>query len=243
MEFLQALATPENLIALLTLASMEIVLGIDNIVLIAVLCSRLPEHQRDRARKLGISLAVVTRVLLLFAISWVMKLDKNTLFSILGHGITGKDLILIVGGFFLIGKATYEIHAKLEGDEHHGAEAKATAAFGHVVMQILMLDLVFSLDSVITAVGMVKNIGVMVISVLVAVAIMLVASGPIGNFVMRHPTTKMLALSFLLLIGTVLVADGFGQHVSKGYIYSAMGFSFFVEMLNLRLQRTKVVHS
>ncbi|WP_017556901.1 TerC family protein [Nocardiopsis baichengensis] len=222
-------------IGFFTLTALEIVLGIDNLVFISILSDKLPAHQRDRARKIGIGLALVGRLALLGCISWIMALTEP-LFTLFGHGFSGQSLILLVGGFFLIGKATYEIHESLEGEEDH-AGSKVRAAFGAVLLQIVALDMVFSLDSVITAVGMIGDkpggIWVMVAAVVIAVVVMLIASGPLARFVQSHPTVKMLALAFLLLIGTTLVADGLGFHVPKGYIYTAMGFSLFVEVLNI----------
>ncbi|CAA9552226.1 MAG: UPF0053 inner membrane protein YgdQ [uncultured Thermomicrobiales bacterium] len=228
------ITTAEGWTALLTLTTLEIVLGIDNVIFISILAGKLPEAQRERARIVGLSLAMIMRIGLLFSISWVVGLTEP-IFDLFGHGFSGRDLILLGGGLFLIYKATTEIHEKLEGAEHEGA-VRAAASFASVIVQILLLDIVFSLDSVITAVGLADELGVMVTAVVIAVLVMLVASGGIATFVNRHPTVKMLALSFLLLIGMTLVADGFGQHVSKGYIYAAMGFSVFVEALNLRLR-------
>jgi len=234
---LDVLFSPENLIALLTLTLLEIVLGIDNVVFISILADKLPEHQRARARRLGLALALITRVLLLLSLSWVIRLTEP-LFTVIGQEISGRDLILIGGGLFLLGKATYEIHENLEGEEGHSS-AKARATFAGVIVQILLLDIVFSLDSVITAVGMVDEIIVMIIAVIIAVVIMLVSAEAISGFVNRHPTLKMLALSFLLLIGLALLLEGFEQHVPKGYIYFAMGFSVFVEFLNIRVRRRR----
>lgn len=228
------LTSPEIWISLVTLTVLEIVLGIDNVVFIAILAGKLPPEQREKARRLGLSLALITRVLLLLSITWIMSL-KAQLFSLFGHGFTGRDLILLVGGLFLIAKATKEIHEKLEGEDGH-VSRKMAPTFTSVITQILLLDIVFSLDSVITAVGMVRQVGVMIAAVVIAVGFMLLFSAHISRFIERHPTLKMLALSFLLLIGVVLVADGFGQHINKGYIYFAMAFSVFVEVLNLRLR-------
>lgn len=233
---IELLQNPANWVAFLTLTSLEIVLGIDNIVFISILSGKLPKEQQSKARNLGLTLAMGTRILLLLTISWIMGL-KAELFSLLGHAFSGKDLILIVGGIFLVGKATTEIHHKLEGDDR--TEVKGTATFQSVITQILLLDIVFSLDSVISAVAMVDEVAVMIAAVIVAVGVMLVSAGPIARFVERHPTVKMLALSFLLLIGVTLIADGFGQHIEKGYIYFAMGFSVFVEMLNLKMRKSK----
>jgi predicted tellurium resistance membrane protein TerC len=230
------MTTPEGWIALLTLTALEIVLGIDNIVFISILAGKLPEAQRERARKVGLSLAMLIRIALLLSITWVMQLT-SPLFAVFGNEISGRDLILIIGGLFLIAKSTHEIHDKLEGEEGH-ASAKVAASFAAVIIQILLLDIVFSLDSVITAVGMAEDVAVMVLAVVIAVGVMLVSAKTIGEFVEKHPTVKMLALSFLLLIGMSLMAEGFEQHIPKGYIYFAMGFSVFVEMINLRV-RTK----
>ncbi|MBF8300029.1 MAG: hypothetical protein HW394_399 [Acidobacteria bacterium] len=235
------MTSAEGWIALLTLTVLEIVLGIDNIVFISILAGKLPRDQRERARKVGLSLAMLLRIGLLLSITWVMRLT-TPLFAVVGQDISGRDLILIAGGLFLIAKATHEIHDKLEGEEGH-ASARVVASFGAVIVQILLLDIVFSLDSVITAVGMAEDVAVMVLAVVIAVGVMLVSSSAIGEFVERHPTVKMLALSFLLLIGVSLMAEGFDQHIPKGYIYFAMGFSIFVEMINLRVRaRTKPIH-
>ena len=214
---------------------MEIVLGIDNVIFISILVDKLPEGQQGRGRKLGLSLALVLRLGLLFAITWVMGLT-DPIFAILGQEISGRDIILIAGGLFLIFKATREVHENLEVEHHRPQGPSGRAAFGIVLFQILLLDIVFSLDSVITAVGMAQHISVMVIAMVIAVGVMLAFSGSIASFVMRHPTMKILALSFLLLIGVVLIADGLGQHVSKGYIYFAMAFSFGVELLNMKMR-------
>ncbi len=229
------LFTTENLVALLTLTVLEVVLGIDNLVFLSILTGKLPEHERPRARRLGLALAMLMRIGLLFAITWVMRLVEPW-FHVAGKPISGRDLILLLGGLFLIAKATWEIHDKLEGEEHVSGR-KAQAAFGAVIVQIMLLDIVFSLDSVITAVGMAKHIEVMVAAVVVAVGAMLVFAGAVSGFVERHPTIKMLALSFLILIGVMLVADGFGKHVEKGYVYFAMAFSLGVELLNMRLRK------
>ena len=225
----------EGWIALATLTVLEIVLGIDNIVFISILAGKLRPEERERARRLGLSLAMVIRILLLLSITWVMGLTAP-FFSALGQDISGRDLILIIGGLFLLAKSTHEIHDKLEGEEGHG-NTRVAASFVSVIIQILLLDIVFSLDSVITAVGMAEDIAVMILAVVIAVGVMLVSSGPISDFVEHHPTVKMLALSFLLLIGVSLMAEGFDQHIPKGYIYFAMGFSVFVEMVNLRVRR------
>jgi predicted tellurium resistance membrane protein TerC len=234
------LGQPEAWIALLTLTVMEIVLGIDNIVFISILVDKLPEAQRPRARFLGLALAMVTRIMLLFSITWVMGLTKD-LFNVLGQGISGKDLILILGGLFLIWKSTKEIHEKMEGDPQHAISGVAKATFGAILVQIAFLDIVFSLDSVITAVGMAKQIMVMVIAVIIAVVFMMIFAGPVSSFVSKHPTVKMLALSFLLLIGTTLIGEGMGFHIPKGYVYFAMAFSVFVEMLNLRMKKKRAL--
>jgi predicted tellurium resistance membrane protein TerC len=231
----------EWLVALITLTVLEIVLGIDNIVFISILAGKLPADQQKRARLVGLSLAMITRVLLLLSLTWLARLTAP-LFGLLGHDFSGRDLILLGGGLFLLAKATFEIHDKLEGDEGH-ENIRGRAKFWSVITQIILLDIVFSLDSVITAIGMANEIWVMVTAVVVAVGVMLFASGPISDFVDQHPTVKMLALSFLLLIGFSLVAEGLGQHISKGYVYFAMGFSVFVEALNLRVRRkSKPVH-
>ena len=223
-------------VALVTLTVLEIVLGIDNIVFISILVGKLPKEDQDRARIIGLSLAMVMRIALLFTISWIIGLTQPW-FNVFGMDISGRDLILLGGGLFLIGKATFEIHDRLEGDEHApGTVASGTASFASVIAQILALDLVFSLDSVITAVGMAEDLWVMVTAVVIAVGVMLISSGYIADFVNRHPTVKMLALSFLLLIGMSLVAEGLDFHIPKGYIYFAMGFSVFVEILNLRVR-------
>jgi len=228
------LTDPEIWIALITLTSLEIVLGIDNIIFISILAGKLPPNQQAKARNLGLSLAMFVRIALLFSLSWIIGLTAP-LFTVFHHPVSGRDLILLLGGLFLLGKSTFEIHEKLEGEEGH-AEAKVGVSFNSVIIQILLLDIIFSLDSVITAVGMVDVLAVMVTAVVIAVGIMLVAAGAVSSFVEEHPTIKMLALSFLLLIGFSLVAEGLGLHIPKGYIYFAMGFSVFVEMLNLRLR-------
>jgi predicted tellurium resistance membrane protein TerC len=228
------LSSPEAWIALVTLTLLEIVLGIDNVIFISIVAGKLPATDRERARKLGLTLAMLMRIGLLASIAWIARLT-TPLVTLAGFAISGRDLILIIGGLFLIGKATYEIHDKLEGEEGH-ASAKVLPSFSGVIVQILLLDIVFSLDSVITAIGMAEDLAVMVLAVMIAVGVMLVFSGKIGEFVERHPTLKVLALSFLLLIGTSLVAEGFHQHISKGYIYFAMAFSVFVEAINLRIR-------
>ena len=232
------LASPEAWIALSTLIALEIVLGIDNIIFISILVARLPVEQRDRARKLGIGLAMLSRLLLLFALSWVMGLTTD-LFTVMGEGISGRDLILVGGGLFLLLKSTHEIHNSFEIDEEAAGAGVAVATFGSVLAQIAVLDIVFSLDSVITAVGMVDHISIMVIAVVVSVLVMLLASKSIAEFVDANPTIKMLALAFLILIGVTLIAEGFDVHVPKGYIYLAMAFSVSVEMLNIRLRKRK----
>ncbi len=229
------LASPEAWIALFTLTVLEIVLGIDNIIFLSILAGKLPLEQQSRARLVGLGLAMLMRLALLFSISWVIGLTEP-LFSVLGRAISGRDLILLGGGLFLLGKSTHEIHDKLEGESGH-ASARVAPSFVAVIIQIMLLDVVFSLDSVITAVGMADELAVMVIAVVIAVGIMMLSAGAIAAFVERHPTIKMLALSFLLLIGMSLVADGLGQHIPKGYLYFAMGFSVFVELLNLRVRR------
>ncbi len=225
---------PESWIALVTLTALEVVLGIDNIVFISILAGKLPRDQQVRARRLGLSLALIMRILLLLSLAWMVRLT-SPLFTVLGNAISGRDLILIIGGLFLLAKSTTEIHEKLESQEG-AATARVGATMGAVLVQIMLLDVVFSLDSVITAVGMVREIPIMVAAVIIAVGFMMVFAGPVGDFVERHPTVKMLALAFLLLIGVTLIADGLGTHISKGYIYFAMAFSVFVEMLNLRLR-------
>jgi predicted tellurium resistance membrane protein TerC len=234
-------SSPDIWIALFTLTSLEIVLGIDNIVFISILAGKLRGEDRKRARTLGLMLAMGMRILLLLSITWVMSLTQP-LFSIIGREISGRDLILLIGGLFLIGKSTHEIHDKLEGEEGHGS-TRAAASFGAVLVQIALLDIVFSLDSVITAVGMAEHINVMILAVVAAVGVMLFSSGAISAFVEKHPTVKMLALSFLLLIGVSLMAEGFHHHIPKGYIYFAMAFSVFVEVINLRVRaKGKPVH-
>lgn len=230
-------ATADAWIALLTLTVLEIVLGIDNIVFISILSTKLPLDQQRKARRIGLGLAMITRVLLLLSLSWILGLEE-TLFSVLNHPISGRDIVLLVGGLFLIYKATTEIHEKIEGDEHENNPKAKRPSFFSIITQILILDIVFSLDSVITAVGMVDadKVIIMILAVIIAVIIMLFAADPISNFVMKHPTVKMLALSFLVLIGVSLLVEGWGGHVEKAYIYFAMGFSVLVEMLNLRMK-------
>jgi predicted tellurium resistance membrane protein TerC len=234
------ISQPEAWIAFVTLTALELVLGIDNIVFISILAGKLKPDQRKRARTVGLALAMLTRIALLLSLAWIIRLTAP-LFTVLHQEISGRDLILIVGGLFLLAKSTHEIHQKLEGEEGH-ASTRVTPSFISVIVQILLLDVVFSLDSVITAVGMVKEIQIMIAAVVVAVIFMMFFAGPISAFVERHPTVKMLALSFLLLIGVTLIAEGFDQHISKGYIYFAMAFSVFVEMLNLRLRKSQPVH-
>jgi predicted tellurium resistance membrane protein TerC len=229
------LTDPNAWIGLLTLTVLEIVLGVDNIIFISILAGKLPEDDRAKARRLGLLGAFVTRILLLLSIAWVVRLT-TPLFTVASVGVSGRGLILIIGGLFLIGKATHEIHDKLEGGEHGETESKAGRSLAAVVAQIMVIDIVFSLDSVITAVGMVDQVSIMIGANVIALGIMLAASGPISRFVDRHPTVKMLALSFLVLIGTNLVAEGIGQHIPKGYTYFAMAFSVVVEMLNIRIR-------
>jgi predicted tellurium resistance membrane protein TerC len=234
-------SSAEGWIALLTLTFLEIVLGIDNIIFISILAGKLPKNDRERARVVGLSLAMFIRIALLLSITWVMGLTAP-LFALFAREISGRDLILLAGGLFLIGKSTHEIHSSLEGEEGHEAGG-ARASFPSTIIQILLLDIVFSLDSVITAVGMAEAVSIMILAVVIAVGVMLVASKPIAAFVERHPTIKMLALSFLILIGVSLVGEGFDQHIPKGYIYFAMAFSVFVEMINLRVRaKSKPVH-
>ncbi|MHB8057462.1 MAG: TerC family protein [Desulfuromonadaceae bacterium] len=229
------LTDPQVWMALVTLTALEIVLGIDNIIFISIQASKLPAHQQEKARKIGLSLAMVIRVGLLFSLSWLMGLTA-TLFTVLGNEISGRDLILISGGLFLLWKSTMEIHEKLEGDVAISA-ASVGVTFGSVIVQILLLDIVFSLDSIITALGMATQLAVMITAVVISVGFMMLFSGKISTFVEKHPTIKMLALSFLLLIGVALIGDGFDMHIPKGYIYFAMAFSVLVEMLNLRQRK------
>ena len=234
---METLLNPEIWIALATLTALELVLGIDNIIFISILSGKLPPHQRDKARRLGIALAAITRLGLLLTIAWIVGLTAP-LFSVWGHEFSWRDLILIGGGLFLIAKATHEIHQKLEGSGQNATPGRALgASFMGVIAQIMVLDIVFSLDSIITAVGMVDERWVMIAAILISIVFMLAFAKPIGDFVERHPTVKILALSFLIMIGLVLIADGFGQHISKGYIYTAMAFSVFVEMINLWIRR------
>ncbi len=232
------IADPNAWVALATLTALEIVLGIDNIIFISILSGKLPEAQQPKARRVGLGLAMIVRILLLLTITWVMGLTAP-LFEILGEAISGRDLILIGGGLFLIWKSTHEIHHKLEGEVDEGATQGGKAiSFGAVLVQIALLDIVFSLDSVITAVGMADHITIMVIAVVAAIGVMMIFANPISDFVHRHPTVKMLALSFLILIGVALTAEGLDFHIPKGYIYTAMAFAFLVEMLNLRTRQT-----
>jgi predicted tellurium resistance membrane protein TerC len=237
MDWIHWITDPNAWISLATLTLLEIVLGIDNVIFISILAGKLPEHQQAKARTLGLGLALFTRVLLLLSIKWIMSFT-GTLFMAGGHEFSGKDLILLAGGLFLIAKSTHEIHSKLEeaGQTH---TVPAQGGFVGVIIQIMLLDIVFSLDSVITAVGMASQLGVMIAAVVIAVGVMLLAAGAVSAFVNQYPTIKMLALAFLILIGVVLVADGFGQHVERGYIYFAMAFSTLVEMLNLRIRKRK----
>jgi len=237
---LEWITDPNYLIAFLILTVLEIVLGIDNIIFISIVSGKLPEDVQAKARLVGLALAMIMRIILLLSIVWIMRLTAP-LFEILSQEISGRDLILIVGGLFLIGKSTFEIHDKLEGEEG-SKSAKIYPSFSNVIFQIILLDIVFSLDSVITAVGMVDKIGVMISAVTVAVIFMMIFSTPISNFVHKHPTIKILALSFLILIGLSLVIEGFDQHISKGYIYFAMAFSVFVEMLNIKVRGRKEKH-
>jgi predicted tellurium resistance membrane protein TerC len=230
------LTDPNALIGLATLSALELVLGIDNIIFISILAGKLPEAQRAKARRLGLTLALGSRVLLLLSISWIMGLTQP-LFSVGDKGFTGRDLILIAGGLFLIGKATYEIHSKLEGAEHGHSSAPALSTMGAVLVQILLVDVVFSVDSVITAVGMVDEVSIMIVANVIALAVMLLAAEPIAGFVDKHPTVKVLALAFLVMIGGNLFVEGFGYHVPKGYTYFAMAFALGVEFLNIRLRR------
>ncbi len=233
---MELLLDPQVWVAFFTLAALEIVLGIDNIIFITILANRLPESQRDKARRLGLMLAMVMRILLLLSLAWVMRLTEP-LFAILGHDISGRDLILFFGGLFLMAKSTMEIHASLEGPEEHTVGDAAKISFMGVIVQIGLLDIIFSLDSVITAVGLVDEIPVMVAAIIASVIVMMLAARQIGDFVDRHPTIKMLALSFLILIGVALVGEGLGFHIPKGYIYFAMAFSLTVEFLNMRMRR------
>jgi predicted tellurium resistance membrane protein TerC len=229
------IADPQIWIAFLTLSVLELVLGIDNIIFISILSGKLPPEQQARARYIGLALALIMRVLLLFSLSWVIGLTAP-LFSVVGKNISGRDLVLLLGGLFLMAKSTHEIHGSLEGGEGEGSR-KVYSSFASVIAQIMLLDIVFSLDSVITAVGMVNNLWIMIAAVVISIIAMMLFAGSIGAFVHRHPTIKMLALAFLLLIGFTLVGEGLGQHIPKGYIYFAMAFSVFVEFLNIRLRK------
>ncbi|HSM24730.1 MAG TPA: TerC family protein [Anaerolineaceae bacterium] len=230
------LSDPQTWIAFLTLVALELVLGVDNVIFISILAGRLPHHQQSKARRTGIGMAVISRILLLFSLSWIIGLT-NPILTIFNFSVSGRDLILLIGGLFLMGKATNEIHQKLEGVEGHSS-SKVKATFWSVIVQILLLDVIFSLDSVITAVGMVDHLPIMIAAVIVAAIGMILSADVISNFVEQHPTIKMLALSFLLLIGFTLIVESLHQHIPKGYIYFAMGFSIFVEVLNLHLRKT-----
>jgi predicted tellurium resistance membrane protein TerC len=231
------LSDPQIWISLLTLTALEIVLGIDNVIFISILAGKLPKEQQAKARKLGLTLALITRIMLLMSLTWIMGLTKP-LFTlpVVDRGVSGRDLVLLIGGLFLIWKSVREVHEKLEEDDGHATNTKARVSFSGVIVQILLLDIVFSLDSVITAVGMADNLWVMVAAVVIALGVMLVFAGKISDFVNDHPTLKMLALSFLILIGVTLIGEGLGFHIPKGYIYFSMAFAFGVEMLNLRLR-------
>ncbi len=247
-ELIEIFSQPQAWVSLATLALLEIILGIDNIVFIAILSGKLPPEQRVFARRAGLGLALISRILLLFSLSWVMKL-QDPLFSVFGHAFSGRDLILLGGGLFLIAKATHEIYDKVEAAhpmaDAAGAAVKAGAKLGPILVQIMILDIVFSLDSVITAVGMASHIAIMVIAVIISVLVMMIFAGPIGDFVERHPSVKILALAFLVMIGAMLVAEGTGQHVPKGYIYFAMAFSLGIELINMRYRaaQTKLQHA
>ena len=234
---MELLSDPQAWIAFATLTVLELVLGIDNIVFISILAGKLPAGQQSKARYVGLALALLMRVILLFSLAWVIGLTAP-LFSVIGEEISGRDLVLLLGGLFLIAKSTHEIHSSLEGEEGH-AGAKLFSSFASVIIQIMLLDIVFSLDSVITAVGMVSDLRIMIGAVVIAILFMMAFSGTIGRFVQKHPTVKMLALAFLLLIGVTLIAESLDQHIPRGYIYFAMAFSVFVEMLNLRLRKSK----
>ena len=239
MFYMEWMMDPQIWLALTTLTALEIVLGIDNIIFISILAGKLPHHQQEKARLVGLSLAMFIRIALLFSLSWLMGLTAP-LFSVFENEISGRDLILLSGGLFLLWKSTMEIHEKLEGEQGHSA-VRAGATFGAIIVQILLLDIVFSLDSIITALGMANQLGVMVAAVVIAIVFMMLFSGKISAFVENHPTIKMLALSFLILIGVALIGDGLDMHLPKGYIYFAMAFSVMVEMLNLRLRRSQPV--
>jgi predicted tellurium resistance membrane protein TerC len=231
------ITNPEAWVAFLTLTALEIVLGVDNVVFISILAGKLPEAQREKARRLGLGLAMFVRILLLLSIAWVVRLT-SPLFTVIGQEISGRDLILLVGGLFLLAKSTHEMHSQLEGEEGHSS-GRVAASFTSVIIQILLLDIIFSLDSVITAVGMADDVGVMISAVIVAVGFMLVFAGQVSRFVDKHPTVKMLALSFLLMIGVSLVAESLDFHIPKGYIYFAMAFSLFVETLNIKIRKAR----
>lgn len=234
--------SPDTWISLGTLTLMEIVLGIDNIIFISIIAGRLPQEEQKKARMMGLSLALVIRIILLLFISWLAGLTEPVI-TVLDNGFSARDLIMMGGGLFLLGKSTLEIHHKLEGIEDHGGTGKASASFSYIIIQILLLDIVFSLDSIITAIGLVKEPLIMIIAVLISMGVMMIFAGSIGRFIEKHPTLKMLALSFLLMIGLVLFVEGFEVHVPKGYIYFAMAFSILVEMLNMRMMRNrKPVH-
>jgi predicted tellurium resistance membrane protein TerC len=233
---------PESWVAFATLLAMEIVLGIDNVVFISIIADKLPANQQQRARTLGLALAMVTRIALLFSVSWIIHLTAP-LFSLFGHTVSGRDLLLLLGGLFLLGKSTLEIHHKLEAGETEGGSTPIATSFTGVIIQILLLDVVFSFDSVITAVGMVDEITIMVAAVVLATIVMMVFAAVISSFVQRHPTFKMLALGFLLLVGVALIAEGLHQHVPKGYIYFAMAFAVFIELLNMRMRSKPVTRS
>lgn len=233
---------PEIWISLLTLTLMEIVLGIDNIIFISIIAGRLPKEEQKKARMLGLSLALVIRIILLIFISWLAGLTDPVI-TVLDQGFSARDLIMMGGGLFLLGKSTLEIHHKLEGEDNEDGKKLIRASFAQIIFQILLLDIVFSLDSIITAIGLVKEVGIMITAVIISMIVMMIFAGKIGDFIEKHPTLKMLALSFLLMIGLVLFAEGFGVHVPKGYIYFAMAFSILVEMLNMRmLRKNKPVH-
>lgn len=233
------LLDPQTWVALVVLVGLEIVLGIDNVIFISILAGKLPKKQRAKARTLGLALASITRILLLLSLAWMARLT-TPLFSIFGNDISGRDLVLISGGLFLLWKSTHEIHQKLEGEEGH-VKTKVRTSFNSVIVQIMLLDIVFSLDSVITAVGMANRVEIMIAAIVLSVIFMIFSSGPTSAFVERHPTVKVLALSFLMLIGLALILEGFGRHIPKGYIYFAMAFSFFVEMINLRVRNIQPV--
>jgi predicted tellurium resistance membrane protein TerC len=239
MGHMDAFLSSEGLLALITLTFLEVILGVDNVIFISILSGKLPHDQQPRARRIGLMAAMLMRILLLLSIAWIIRLTAP-FFTVFGRGISGRDLILIGGGLFLLAKATMEIHDRLEGEEDHQS-ARGAPSFIAVIVQIMLLDIVFSLDSVITAVGMADEVSIMVAAVVLAVGIMMFAAEPISGFVNLHPTVKVLALSFLLLIGVSLIGDGLGVHVPKGYIYFAMGFSVFVEMINLRVRRGPAV--